>query len=547
MALIKANNMKIGIYTVIMFFTQLALAQQQAKPKLVVGIVVDQMRAEYLYRFQDNYGANGFKRLMREGFNVKNMHYNYVPTATGPGHASIYTGTTPANHGIVANDWYDKTAKRNMYCAQDEGVFLTDGTSNAKKEISRYSRSPKNLLASTITDELKLFTNGRSKVIGISLKDRGAIFPAGHLANHAFWYHEQTGKFITSSYYSEKLPYWLMEFNKRQLADSLLNLTWNLLKPSEMYQNSGADDASMEKVFKGRTDATLPYNLKRLHKANGNFAMMPYVPFGNSLLTALAKAAMDGEKLGQRREIDFMAISYSSTDYIGHSYGIRSKELEDTYLRMDEEIANLLSFFDSRLGKGNYLVFLTADHAASDHPDFLKTSNLPGDYFGVESIKEQLNKELSKLFGEENYVAYMDKTQIYLNGVKTPKKEVLKASMNFLSKMEGIKELYVPEFHSNRNWDMDTVFRKSYHSDNSGDILLHFKSGWMPKRMAGTTHGAFYNNDKHVPCLWFGWNVPKGETVRAKSIDQIAPTLSMLLNIPFPSHASNKPIGELFR
>ncbi|MEX0312642.1 MAG: alkaline phosphatase PafA [Allomuricauda sp.] len=538
--------MKVPLIGILAIFTQMILAQNHYKPKLVVGIVVDQMRAEYLYRFQENYSEDGFKRLISEGFNVKNMHYNYVPTATGPGHASIYTGTTPTNHGIVANDWYDKTIEGKMYCAEDESVFLVEGTLSPKKEINRYSRSPKNLLASTITDELKLFTNGRSKVVGISLKDRGAIFPAGHLADYAFWYHEPTGKFITSTYYSKKLPNWLLEFNQQKLADSLLSLTWDMLRPSETYKYSGPDNASMEKVFKGKGNATFPYGLKRLHKANGNFAMIPFIPFGNTLLTQLAKTVVQGENLGQHNETDFLTISYSSTDYIGHSFGIRSKELEDTYIRMDGEIANLLSFLDSKVGKGNYLLFLTADHAASDHPDFLESSKLQGKYFDVETIKRQLNSKLSELFENEDYIAYIDKTQIYFSPVKTPKEEILKAAMSFLTKLEGIQELYIPEFHSNRNLVIDKVFRKSHNAKNSGDILLHFKPGWMPKRTEGTTHGAFYNNDTHVPMLWFGWGITKGETIKKKTIDQIAPTVSFLLDIPLPSLSSNQPIIEIF-
>ncbi|WP_420601480.1 alkaline phosphatase PafA [Flagellimonas sp.] len=538
--------MKVSVFIAIACFIQLTFGQINDKPKLIVGIVVDQMRAEYLYRFQDNYTENGFKRLMREGFNVKNMHYNYMPTATGPGHASIYTGTTPANHGIVANDWYSKTKEAKMYCAVDETVFLTDGSKASPKEIDKYSRSPKNLLGSTITDELKLFTNDRSKIVGISLKDRGAIFPTGHLANYAFWYHDQTGNFITSSYYSENLPDWLLKFNNRKLADSLLNLTWDTLKPMETYKNSGPDHAPMEKIFNGRTDATFPYDLKKLRKANENFAMIPNVPFGNTILTQLAKATIQGEGLGQKDETDFLTISYSSTDYIGHGFGIRSKELEDTYVRMDREIAELLSFLDSEIGKDNYLLFMTADHAASDHPDFLKNSKLPGKYFEEASIKQLLNSKLSELYGNEDYVAYIDKTQVYLNPVKTSREEVLKATVSILKTVDGIQEVYVPSLHSNRNLAIDAFFRKSHNPDNSGDILLHFKPGWMPKRMEGTTHGALYNNDTHVPMLWFGWQIKQGETVKKKTIDQIAPTLSFLLNIPLPNLSSIQPITEIF-
>lgn len=292
-----------------------------------MGIVVDQMRAEYLYRFQDNYSENGFKRLMQEGFNVKNMHYNYVPTTTGPGHASIYTGTTPKNHGIVANDWYSRKKNKMTYCAEDEQVFLVDSQNDHKGEINGYSRSPKNMKSLTITDELKLFSNGRSKVIGTSLKDRAAIFPAGHLADYAFWYNTETGNFITSSYYSKSLPKWLQKFNNQHQADSLLNLTWNPLRPITDYKNSSPDSTTLEKVFIGKGKATFPYNLKTLRKKNGNFALIPQVPFGNTLLTQMAKAIISGEEMGKNQEIDFLTISYSSTDYLGHGFSIRSKAM----------------------------------------------------------------------------------------------------------------------------------------------------------------------------------------------------------------------------
>lgn len=531
------------LVTIFHYYTS---AQTTERPKLVVGIVVDQMRAEYLYRFQENYSENGFKRLMREGFHVKNMHYNYVPTTTGAGHASIYTGTTPSEHGITANDWYSKEKNRMVYCAEDETVFLTDGSSNSKKVVSNYSRSPKILLAKTITDELKLFTNNRSKVVGISLKDRGAILPAGHLADYAFWYHSKTGDFVTSSYYSSTLPDWLQTFNNKRKADSLLNLTWETLKPIERYMNSGEDNTEMEKVFIGKTDATFPYNLKKLRKENGDFAMMPYVPFGNTLLTQMAKETIKGEHMGMSGETDFLTISYSATDYVGHSFGIRSKELEDTYVRMDAELADLLSFLDTEIGRDDYLLFLTADHAASDHPQFLKKSRLSGKFFNSDGIKVKLNTELSKRFGKANYVAHLDETHIYLNEVKTPKADILRASETILKSMDGIKEVYIPFLHDSRGLQIDSYFRRSFHAENSGDILLYFKQGWMPKRTEGTTHGTSYNNDTHVPMIWYGSNIPQGETIMNYSIDQIVPTLSMLLNIPLPSSSSRYPIIEVF-
>lgn len=537
----------------VIFFTSILYqnvsGQDSQKPKLIVGIVVDQMSYEYLYRFKDNYNDDGFKRLMREGFNVKNMHYNYIPTATGPGHASIFTGTTPANHGIVANNWFSRLDNRKVYCAEDTTVTLVDVPHlKQKNEINNYSRSPVRLSANTITDELKLFTNGRSKVIGVSMKDRAAIFPAGHLANGAYWYHSGNGNFISSSYYAKKLPDWLVAFNKRNVADSLLNLVWKPILPITQYKNSNPDDSSLEKIYKGRKKSTFPYDLKDLRKQNGDLAMILEVPFGNTLLTKLAIAAIDGEQLGKKGETDFLTLSYSSTDYVGHFFGIRSKEVEDTYVRLDRDLGTLLDYLDNTLGKKNYLVFLTADHAGSDHPEFLKSKNLPGNTYSLKKIKEDLSNILQEEFGSGNYISSMTPTQIYMDSSVSSNEAVLKKTVSYLKKVNGIKEVYVPVLNDRSLYNglIGTFIRNSYNSKNSGDIFLHFESGWMNKRSYGTTHGTAYNKDTHVPMLWYGWQIPTGETVAPHTITQIVPTLSMLLNIPLPDAASNRPIEEIY-
>ena len=543
----KTNSL---IYSLIFtLLSQISFSQQQDKPKLIVGIVIDQMRAEYLYRFQGNYAEDGFKRLLREGFNVKNTHYNYIPTATGPGHTSIYTGTTPVNHGIVSNDWYNRELGRSIYCAEDSTVFLVDHLGVQKDEkFKNFSRSPKNNLTTTITDELKLFTNQRSKVIGVSLKDRGAIFPSGHLANAAYWYNPNNGHFVTSSYYMNKLPQWLIKFNNKKKSDSLLNQTWKTLLPIEKYIHSEIDDSSFEKKFKGKQLSIFPYDLKTLRKENGNYKLITHVPQGNTLLTELVKATIKGENLGRNETTDFLTISYSSTDYVGHNFGIRSKELEDTYIRMDREIALLLKDLDTEVGKDNYILFLTADHAVSDNPPFLKSKRLPGNFYNSKKIKENLNIYLSDIFGKDNYIAHIDKTQIYLSEKKIVKEKILKASLQFLITIEGMKDVFAPELkvHSLDNSIISNVIKNSYNSKESGDILYQMHSGWMEERLFGTTHSTAYTSDTHVPLLWYGWHIPKGETVKPHVITQITPTLSFLLDIPLPNASNREPIKELF-
>ena len=543
--------MKIYLKLILIFlicFVRVSYSQQQDKPKLIVGVVIDQMKAEYLYRFQDNYTENGFKRLLREGFNVKNAHYNYTPTATGPGHASIYTGTTPSNHGIVANNWFNKKLEKKIYCAEDSIVFLVDNSGIKKgSKNTIFSRSPKNIKTTTITDELKLFTNYRSKVIGVSIKDRAAIFPAGHLADAAYWYNGNNGNFITSTYYNDKLPNWLKRFNNLKKADSLLNLVWQPFLPIEKYIHSGDDNNSFEKKYKGKNESTFPYDLKEIRKENGDFSLLPETPFGNEILTELVKAVLIGESLGKGVETDFLAISYSSTDFVGHYFGVRSKELEDTYVRMDREIEKLLNYLDQEVGKGNYTLFLTADHGGSDHPKFLRSKKLQGKFYNPITIKEELNEFLFQEYGVKNSISYMYDNEIYFNTIS--KIELVEKATLFLKTIEGVKEVFVPQFP---NWNIGNstigeFVKNSYCPERSGDIYLQFDSGWMLKRDYGCSHSTSYSSDTHVPLLWYGMNIQNGETVKHHTITQIAPTLSLMFNIPLASASTLNPINELFK
>jgi predicted AlkP superfamily pyrophosphatase or phosphodiesterase len=535
---------KLEIKSILIFFVLLAqslCSQNRTKPKLVVGIVIDQMRYEYLYRFQENYTDKGFRKLINNGYNVKNVHYNYIPTSTAPGHASIFTGITPKNHGIIANGWYSRKKKKIINCIEDETVFLVDN--NRESSLKGSNRSPRNLMTTTITDELKLFSNGRSKVISISLKDRGAILPAGHIPDGAYWYNSSNGNFITSTYYKKELPLWLKKFNNLKIADSLLNLKWTTKLPISEYVNSNPDNSEFEKIFIGRKKSTFPYNLKELRKKNNNFNLLKEVPYGNTLLTKLFKAAIKGEKLGKDNSTDFLTISYSSTDYIGHNFGIRSKEIEDTYVRMDIEISEVIKFLNKEIGEKNYVLFLTSDHGSSDNPKFLNSKKLPGSFFNPKKLKAEINKYLSNIFGNNNYVVYADKTQIYIEEGLDKREDILRKSVLFLRKVKGIKEIFIPSLYPSIN---STLFSNSYFSGISGDILYKMNPGWMENRKYGTMHASPYNNDSHVPLLWYGKNIIKGETNNPTRITQIAPTISFLLNIPLANTSDREPIKGMF-
>jgi predicted AlkP superfamily pyrophosphatase or phosphodiesterase len=526
---------------------------QSEKPKLVVGIVVDQMRQEYLYRFSPKFGNGGFKRLMAEGFMLRNAHYNYVPTYTGPGHASIYTGATPATHGIIGNEWYDKNTRKSVNCVEDSR-FVVVGVEKGNGNVS-----PARMLTTTITDELKIFTQRRAKVIGISIKDRGAVLPAGHAADGAYWYDSGTGKFISSTYYKPSLPYWLEQFNSLNLADKYLSSTWNTLLPIEQYTESGPDDTNYETITKGKTRPVFPYNLAELRKSNNNFAFLPSTPYGNDIMTEVAKAAFAGESLGEDNVTDFLAISFSTPDYIGHAMGPNSIEVEDTYLRLDRNIEDLLTSLDKKLGAGQYLVFLTADHAVAEVPKQMQDQKIPSGYFDSKKMETDLNAYLNQYFPGAKLIEEISNQQVFLDhslfggNPKTSGIDLLVTTQlvaRYLAALEGVNNVFtkstIQEIPFSDDGERGMVVR-GYHSKRSGDVAFTLESGWFSGHASGTTHGSAYRYDTHVPVLFFGKGINTGVSDTYHPITDIAPTLSVLLRIKFPSGCSGQPISEAIK
>ncbi|MEQ8715677.1 MAG: alkaline phosphatase family protein [Cyclobacteriaceae bacterium] len=525
----------------------IALAQTE-RPQLVVGIIVDQMRQEYLYRFENHYGENGFKRLMNEGFEVKNGHYDYIPTYTGPGHASVYTGTTPRTHGIISNSWYSRELKGMMYCAGDSAVTAVGGTEKNGKISAR------NLLSTTITDELKLFTQGKSKVVGVAIKDRGSSLPAGHMADGAYWYDSSTGTFMSSTYYIDELPKWVQKFNKQDKADDYLKQKWNTVKSIETYVESAADNNPYETPFKGQRLPEFPYDLKKLRDENGNFGLISNTPFGNSLTTDFALAAIEGEALGDDEVTDFLALSYSSTDYVGHQFGPHSKEVQDTYIRLDQDLARLFEALDNQLGKDGYLVFLSADHAVADVPNYLKDLKVPAGNFVEKKHLPAITTALNAQYGVGDWLENASSDQVFLNLALLEERKVNKSEIQAfladqLNQLEGVAQAFTGTDMTNNyyNSGSQALLQAGYNLDRSGDILLVYEPGWISSSWpTGTTHGSGYTYDTHVPILFYGWGIPKGSTVKRYAITDIAPTLSMLLNIKLPNGASGEPILEIF-
>ena len=534
-----------------LLITSLTLHAQD-KPKLVVGIVVDQMRQEYLYRFEPKYGAGGFKRLMSEGFMLKNAHYNYVPTYTGPGHASIYTGTTPAIHGIIGNDWYDKDLKKDVNCVGDDNQKPV-GNDKGNGDVS-----PWRMLSTTITDELKLATQKRAKVISLSLKDRGAVLPGGHLADGAYWFDGLSGNFISSTYYKPGLPLWLDKFNSLKLADQYLNREWKTLLPIEQYTESGPDDSPYEGKLNKATQPVFPYKLKEMRSNYPNLDLITTTPFGSDLLLAAAKAAIDGEDLGKGDVTDFLALSFSSPDIVGHAMGPNSVEVEDVYLRLDKNIEDLLSVLDKKVGIGKYVVFLTSDHAVSDVPQYLKDNKIPAGLFNVALVEAGLTDFLKKYFPDKKVFDRISNQQVFLNhdafagDPKSSGIDLLVATeltSQYLMKVEGVADVYVANvLHSSDFGEQGLKGKvvRGFNHKRSGDIALVSEPNWLSwGGVTGTTHGSGYNYDTHIPIIFYGWGIKKGSSSQYHAITDIAPTLSVLLRIKFPSGCTGQPIVEI--
>ncbi|TPE42376.1 alkaline phosphatase PafA [Pontibacter mangrovi] len=514
------------------------------RPKLVVGIIIDQFRPDYLQRFYAQFGAGGFRRLMTKGYYNRNTHYNYVPTVTGPGHASVYAGTTPAVHGIVANSWYSRELGRALYCAEDTLVKPVGSETGAGK------RSPRNLLATNISDALKLSTNGQGKVVGVAVKDRGAIMPAGHLADGAYWFDSKEGRFISSTYYMEALPEWVNHFNARQLPQQYMDSTWHTLLPLTAYE--GPDETPYERVFQGKQSAVFPYDLRELGKANGGYGLLTYTPYANTMVTELAMAAVAGEGMGQDEVPDLLALSYSSTDILGHSFGPRSVEVQDMYLRLDRDLEHLLAYLDHTVGQGAYAVFLTADHAAAEVPRYLTDRKVPAGYFSQKGMRGPAEDFLRKAYGVEGLVAYVTNQQVYLNRAVVRENgldlhEVQQKLAGFLREMDGVMAVYTGGELQQRGYPAGNprLLQKGYHYKRSGDVFLVLEPGWLDGGKVGTTHGTGYNYDTHVPLLWYGWRIKPGSSARKQSITDIAPTLSFMLDIMLPSGADGEPILEV--
>lgn len=514
------------------------------RPKLVVGLVVDQMRWDFLYRYYDRYAENGgFKRLLNQGFRCENTFIDYLPSATAVGHTTIYTGSVPAIHGITGNSFIDRSSGKTMYCVGDSTVSTVGAKGSAGK------MSPRNLLATTITDELRIATNFQSRVIGVGLKDRGAIIPAGHNPTGAYWLDDESGNFITSSYYQDKLPQWVNKFNEERNIRKLIANGWNTLYPINSYKQSTEDNVPWEGTFPGEDKSVFPHDIAGIYKKSP--VALRQSPFGNTLLTMFAKAAIESNNLGRESTTDFLAVSFSTPDYIGHMFGPNSIEIEDIYLRLDQDLGSFFSYLDQKVGKDNYVVFLTADHGASNSIQYNVRNKIPADALNARELLKSLNQSLQKKFKIPDLARTITSYQVFFNykTIETNQLDFSKVkaeAINFLRTQPGVSfavdldnvaDATLPE-------RLKQLVINGYNFKRSGDVQIINEPGWYFGGLKGTSHGSYSPYDTHIPLIFMGGGIKPGSTDRPVHMSDIAPTLSSLLKIQMSNGSVGRPVTE---
>ena len=522
------------------------------KPKLVIGIVVEELNYNQLEKFHDKLSENGIKKLINEGTYFKNASYEYLLTQSAPGHATIATGAEPSFHGITSDNWYTPLKNELINCTKDVSVNSVGGS------FESGLHSPVNLLVSTFSDELAIATNKKAKVFGVGLKESSAIFSAGHTANAAYWFDNTTGTWMSSSYYISALPDWVNDFNAMKFSDTYLNSTWNLLRPAKDYADCLPDSNSFEIGFNNIN--YFPYDLKKLRSKNtfsskNDYSLLRETPFGNSLTTNFAIRLIQKERLGKDDVTDYLSICYSATDYIGHRFGPSSVEMGDAILRLDDDIKNLLTFLNDSIGKKNVLIYLTAAHGISEIPAVLEKNRIPSGYFQQNQALQLLRSYLNAIYGEGDWVKGYSERQIFLNrtlieDARLSLDDVQKKVARFLVQFTGVEAAYpYSAFEANDfgNGNLKRIIN-NFSPQRSGDVIVILNPGWVEKVSDFVTNNnSPYEYDSHVPLIWYGWTVNRATVTRQVNITDIAATLSTLCKVPYPNACTGEPMFELFR
>jgi predicted AlkP superfamily pyrophosphatase or phosphodiesterase len=519
------------------------------RPKLVLVIVVDQFRYDYLERFGDLFGTGGFKRLMNEGALFTSANYDYVPTYTACGHAAIFSGSVPAQNGIVGNSWFDREAGKVRVMVIDDSTHLITGNGLSGKGASA---SPRYLSGTTIGDQMRLASNFESKVIAASLKDRAAVLPGGQRPNGAFWFNEANGEFVSSDYYFKELPSWVKKFDSADRPDRYFGMKWDRALSADAYKRAQAENLPLQHSPLG---SHFPYSVTGGEDKPGQrfYAAFQYTPFASEYLAEFAKAAIEGESLGADSFPDLLSISFSSPDLAGHFYGPDSQEIEDTYIRLDRVIADLLNYIDKKVGLANTIIAVTGDHGVAPVPEYARSKGFDAARLPGREVVDGANKALSFHFGEGKWVVGFVNDQLYLDQKLIAEKKVSPAEAERVAgeaalSVAGVATYFTRTQLVEGRMPAGPVARRvgnGFFRGRSGDVWLitkpfcFFVEGDLP-----TTHGSAYNYDTHVPVILFGGGVRPGRYNAECSPSDIAPTLAALLGVEPPSNLTGRVLVE---
>ncbi|MCF6364692.1 MAG: alkaline phosphatase family protein [Bacteroidales bacterium] len=528
-------------------FTFKSAAQKKTppeKPKLIVSIVVEGMRYDYLYKYWDKFSEGGFKKLVNKGMFYRNAEYEYLYTKSSSGYATLVTGSNPSQHGIVNDWWYKRLSNKKVYCVYDKNVTAL-GT-----DSENYKNSPKSLLASTFSDELRLSNFKQSKVISISPKDYAAVLPAGHLGNAAYWFDKKTGNWISSSYYFPQLPKWVNRFNSKKFPDIYLFKEWDTFLPKEKYNECLGDDNSFEIGYLGGHN-TFPYQLPMLKKDAGNYDILNYTPFGNTYTKDFAVSAIVNENLGKDEYCDYLNISFTASSNITKKFSIRSMEIADTYIRLDRDLQHFINFIDDFVGIENTVIILISDRGSTDSPRLLKNINMPGGYFKDKNAETLIKSFVKAIYNNDNFIEYFDGSYMYLNrnrieDEKFKLAEIQNKIASFIVDFTGVANSVTSNDLESRNYTSGMLMRaqNSYHKKRSGDISIILEPGYVPG--SDNEYGSGYRNFTNVPLIFYGWKIKAGESYKSVSITDVAPTLARFLQIAYPNASTGKVLEELF-
>lgn len=520
-----------------------------SKPKLIVGITISGMRYDYLSVYWDKFGEEGFKKMATTGANFKNARYGYLITDPSSGYASISTGSMPSSHGVVADYWYNRIGNEIVYAIDDKEQSTIEGT------FGRGPFSPKSLNSRTLADELMVKSRFRSRSIGVSMDPKAAVLMAGHTATGAYWLDPENATWITSSYYADSLPAWVGDFNQKNYRDIYLERSWETLLPIAEYNESMLDNNEYETGFGGQI--TFPYDLNRLSTINSqerDYSLLMSTPWGNTFTKDMAIAAIVNEELGKRDVTDMIHIGFNATNHLANYFTTWSVEMEDAFLRLDEDLAHLIEFLDSEVGLENVLIYLTAENALSVDPRYLADYRIPAGFFNYRTSISLLRSYLNAVYGQGEWVTFYHAHQIYLNhqlieDSDLSLEEVQNRVSRFMVQMGGVSNAVQSHVLQENSFNSGVLQRiqNSYYQKRSGDVIINLTPGWVEHSNLVENTFSEFRYTSHVPLIFYGWKVKRTTVATRVSPSDIATTIASFMEISMPENVTGVVIDEIVK